>query len=114
MRQWNIIPELSFVLGNPPDAESDALKTLEFVRTVKAANPSTEIILYLYTPVPLSGSLFDQVQASGFTFPETLDQWISGEWLDFAQRRSDLPWVGPKLQRQIKNFERVIKETKDS
>lgn len=108
MRQWNIIPELSFVLGNPPDAESDALKTLEFVRTVKAANPSTEIILYLYTPVPLSGSLFDQVQASGFTFPETLDQWISGEWLDFAQRRSDLPWVGPKLQRQIKNFERVI------
>ncbi|MEN8162568.1 MAG: radical SAM protein [Acidobacteriota bacterium] len=108
MREWGIVPELSFVLGNPPDAEADALRTMDFIRTVKAANPATEIILYLYTPVPMAGSLFDEVQASGFAFPKTLDQWISGEWLDFAQRRSDLPWVGPKLQRRIKNFERVL------
>ncbi|RLE27578.1 MAG: B12-binding domain-containing radical SAM protein [Acidobacteria bacterium] len=108
MREWSIVPELSFVLGNPPDAEADALNTMEFIRQVKAANPATEIILYLYTPVPLAGALFDQVRASGFAFPETLDQWISGDWLDFVQRRSDLPWVGPKLQSQIKNFERVL------
>ena len=108
MREWDIVPELSFVLGNPPDAEADALNTMKFIRKVKAANPATEIILYLYTPVPLAGALFDQVRASGFAFPETLDQWISGAWLDFAQRRSDLPWVGPKLQQRIKNFERVL------
>ena len=108
MRQWDIVPELSFVLGNPPDAEGDALQTMDFIRKVKKTNPATEIILYLYTPVPLAGALFDQVRASGFAFPETLDQWISGEWLNFAQRRSDLPWVGPRLQRQIKNFERVL------
>jgi len=108
MQDWNIVPELSFVLGNPPDAEADASKTMEFIRKVKTANPATEIILYLYTPVPLAGALFDQVQASGFSFPETLDQWISGDWLDFAQRRSDLLWVSPKLQRRIKNFERVL------
>lgn len=108
MHRWDIVPELSFVLGNPPDARADALKTMEFIRKVKTVNPSTEIILYLYTPVPLAGSLFDEVQATGFVFPETLDQWISGDWLDFAQRRSDLPWVGPRLQRRIKNFERVL------
>ncbi len=108
MREWSIVPELSFVLGNPPEAEADALNTMEFIRKVKAANPATEIILYLYTPVPLAGALFDQARASGFAFPETLDQWISGDWLDFAQRRTDLPWVGPRLQRQIKNFERVL------
>ncbi len=108
MQKWGIVPELSFVLGNPPDAQGDALQTMDFIRTVKAANPATEIILYLYTPVPLAGALFDQVQATGFAFPETLDQWISGDWLDFAQRRSDLPWVGPRLQRRIKNFERVL------
>lgn len=108
MHEWDIVPELSFVLGNPPDAQADALKTMAFIRKVKAVNPATEIILYLYTPVPLAGSLFDEVQASGFAFPETLDQWISGDWLDFAQRRSDLPWVGPKLQRRIRNFERVL------
>ncbi len=108
MHEWDIVPELSFVLGNPPDAQADALKTMAFIRKVKAVNPATEIILYLYTPVPLAGSLFDEVQASGFAFPETLDQWISDDWLDFAQRRSDLPWVGPKLQRRIRNFERVL------
>ena len=108
MHRWDIVPELSFVLGNPPDAQADALKTMDFIRTVKTVNPATEIILYLYTPVPLAGSLFDKVQATGFAFPETLDQWISGEWLDFAQRRSDLPWVSPSLQRRIKNFERVL------
>ncbi len=108
MREWDIVPELSFVLGNPPDAEADALNTMEFIRKVKATNPATEIILYLYTPVPLAGALFDQARASGFAFPETLDRWISGDWLDFAQRRTDLPWVGPKLQRRIKNFERVL------
>jgi tRNA A37 methylthiotransferase MiaB len=108
MRCWNIVPELSFVLGNPPNAEADAQNTMDFIRKVKAANPATEIILYLYTPVPLAGELFNQVRATGFAFPETLDQWISGDWMDFAQRRSDLPWVGPKLQRRIKNFERVL------
>ncbi len=108
MQDWSIVPELSFVLGNPPDAKADALNTMNFIRKIKAVNPATEIILYLYTPVPLAGALFDQVRASGFAFPETLDQWISGDWLDFAQRRSDLPWVGPKIQRRIINFERVL------
>jgi len=108
MRRWSIVPELSFVLGNPPNAQRDALNTMDFIRKVKAANPATEIILYLYTPVPLAGELFDQVRATGFAFPETLDQWISGDWMDFVQRRSDLPWVGPIIQRRIKNFERVL------
>ena len=108
MRRWNIDAGRNPASWGTTDAEADALKTMEFIRKVKKVNPATEIILYLYTPVPLAGSLFDEVQASGFAFPETLDQWISGEWLDFAQRRSDLPWVGPKLQRHIKNFERVL------
>src|SRR4029079_16994121 len=55
MTQYDIVPEMSFVVGNPPDPEADVLQTLEFIRQVKRVNPRTEIILYMYTPVPLAG-----------------------------------------------------------
>jgi anaerobic magnesium-protoporphyrin IX monomethyl ester cyclase len=69
MRDWGIVPELSFVLGNPPDPEEDSRQTLEFIRRLKRINPDTEIILYLYTPVPLAGTLYDEARASGFALP---------------------------------------------
>ena len=60
-------------------------------------------------PVPLSGELFDQAKAAGFNFPETLEGWISPEWLDFSQRRSStMPWVKRTLQGRIHDFERVL------
>src|SRR5690606_5269512 len=52
MRRYGIVPEFSFVLGNPPDPEADVRQTLEFIRTVKRVNPDAEIIFYMYTPVP--------------------------------------------------------------
>jgi len=58
--------------------------------------------------VPSSGELFEQARASGFAFPESLDEWISGTWLEFAQRRSELPWLKPALVTRIRNFERVL------
>jgi anaerobic magnesium-protoporphyrin IX monomethyl ester cyclase len=109
MRDWGIVPELSFVLGNPPDPEEDSRQTLEFIRRLKRINPDTEIILYLYTPVPLAGTLYDEARASGFAFPQTLDEWVSGEWLDFVQRRSGtIPWIQRDLHHRLKEFERVL------
>lgn len=109
MRQYGIVPEMSFVLGNPPDPEADARRTMEFIRQVKRVNPATEIVLYLYTPVPLAGELYEQAKASGFRFPETLEEWVSPEWQAFAQRRSaHIPWVRDPLRRRIRNFERVL------
>ncbi|MDZ4720931.1 MAG: radical SAM protein [Roseiflexaceae bacterium] len=108
-REYGIVPEMSFVLGNPPDPQRDVRQTIEFIRQVKRVNPATEIILYLYTPVPLAGELYDQARASGFQFPETLEQWISPEWSDFAQRRSaGLPWMFDPLRRELHDFERVL------
>ena len=104
-----IVPELSFVLGNPPDPEADAVGTMEFIRRVKKLNPATEIILYMYTPVPLAGDLYNEARARGFSFPETLEEWVGPDWLDFVQRRSDtMPWVGRSLQSRIRHFERVL------
>jgi anaerobic magnesium-protoporphyrin IX monomethyl ester cyclase len=109
MKAYNIIPELSFVMGNPPEPEKDAHETMEFIRQVKTLNPETEIIMYLYTPVPLPGDLYDDARAEGFTFPQTLDEWISPDWLNFSQRRSVMmPWVKRPLHQQLFDFERVL------
>ncbi len=109
MAQYGIVPEMSFVLGNPPDAEADLEQTLAFIRRVKRVNPRTEVILYLYTPVPLAGALYDQAKAEGFRFPETLEAWVSPEWQAFSQRRSAAtPWVQDPMRRRLQDFERVL------
>jgi len=109
MKSWDIVPEFSFVMGNPPDPEADAQITMEFVRQVKQVNSASEIILYLYTPVPLAGDLYDEAQAEGFAFPQTLDEWVSQAWQDFSQRRSrTMPWVKQPLQAKIIDFQRVL------
>jgi len=109
MHSYDIVPEFSFVMGNPPDPEGDMRQTMEFIRKVKQVNPDSEIIMYLYTPVPLAGDLYDDAQAEGFVFPSTLEEWVNPEWLDFSQRRSaTMPWVKRSLQEQIHDFERVL------
>lgn len=109
MAAYHIVPEMSFVLGNPPDPESDTRQTIEFIRKVKAVNPRTEIIIYMYTPVPLSGELYEQAKANGFAFPETLEGWVSQEWKEFSQRRSStMPWVKDPLRQYVRDFERVL------
>ncbi|MFQ5613243.1 MAG: B12-binding domain-containing radical SAM protein [Anaerolineae bacterium] len=109
MREWDIVPEFSFVMGNPPDPEADLRETMEFIRKVKQVNPASEIIMYLYSPVPLAGELYEQAKAEGFAFPETLEAWISPEWLNFSQRRSTtMPWIKQTLQDRIHDFERVL------
>lgn len=109
MKYYGIVPEFSFVLGNPPDPEADVHSTMEFIRKVKRVNPAIEIILYMYTPVPLAGELYDQAKARGFKFPETLEAWIDPDWQDFLQRRSaQVPWMEDPLRREVQNFERVL------
>ena len=107
-KEYNIIPEFSFVLGNPPDPEADIRENIEFIRTVKRLNPAAEIILYLYTPTP-GGSMYEQAVAAGFRYPETLDEWISPDWLAFSHRRNPhTPWLKPEHAALLRNFETVL------
>lgn len=109
MEEYGIVPEFSFVLGNPPDPEADMFETIEFIRRVKEVNPRSEIIMYNYTPVPLSGDLYDSAKAQGFRFPDTLEEWINEDWAEFSQRHgSQMPWLQERSQRYIRNFERVL------
>ncbi len=109
MRSHGIIPEFSFVLGSPPDPEADVHGTIEFIKKLKRVNPASEIIMYMYTPVPLAGELYEEAQASGFAFPRSLEAWCSPEWEEFSQRRSiSMPWLADSLRAQVRDFERVL------
>ena len=103
------MPEFSFVLGTPPDPEANVRETIEFIRRIKRINPATEIVMYVYTPVPLDGLLYEQAKRAGFTFPQTLDEWTSEHWYQLSLRRGDrIPWVNSAVRRQVQNFERVL------
>lgn len=109
MRDYGIVPEFSFVLGCPPDPLKDVATNFEFIRRIKRINPSTEIVLYTYTPVPLDGSLYAEARRLGFAFPETLEQWATPEWQQLSMRRGDgIPWLDGGVRRRVRNFERVI------
>ena len=51
-RSNGVIPELSFMLAPPQDPEGETERTFEFIRHVKRVHPETEIMLYIYTPLP--------------------------------------------------------------
>jgi radical SAM superfamily enzyme YgiQ (UPF0313 family) len=109
MKRFGVVPELSFVMGNPPEPEKDIDQTIRFIRKIKRINPVAEIIMYMYTPVPRAGELFDQAKASGFDFPDTLEKWISDEWREFSTRRSrHIPWITDSMRKKVQNFERVL------
>lgn len=114
LKKIGIIPEYSFVLGLPPNGSQSVDRLIKeditFIRKVKRINPDTEIILYVYSPVPTEDSdLFRQITEAGFSFPEHLEDWLSPAWERFDLRKNPLtPWLKPKHIRRIKNFETVL------
>ncbi len=112
MARFGIVPEMSFLVGNPPNPEHDADITIRFIRRLKRVNPATEIVLYMYSPVPVQGDLLDDATAAGFTYPESLDVWTRAAWEEFAQHRSSkLPWLNDRLRKKVRNFQRVLHAT---
>jgi radical SAM superfamily enzyme YgiQ (UPF0313 family) len=107
-KAWGIIPEFSFVLGNPPDPEADIVENIAFIRTIKELNPASEIILYMYTPTP-GGHMYEEAVAQGFKYPDTLDEWVSPEWASFSRRRNPhTPWVKREHIKMLNDFETVL------
>ncbi len=114
MARFDIIPEYSFVLGTPADTPEQVMKQIDqdiaFIKEIKAINPRTEIIIYVYSPVPTEGSdMYNKVMESGFRFPEKLEDWIGPQWDQFDLRKNPLtPWLSPEMIDKIKDFETVL------
>jgi anaerobic magnesium-protoporphyrin IX monomethyl ester cyclase len=108
IRQFDIIPEFSFVIGNPKDPERDTHETLQFIRTLKHINPKSEIIMYHYTPVPQRTAMYGDIDGQ-IAFPTTPDEWATKRWMDFTLRIDpNTPWLKRKTKNLIDNFELVV------
>lgn len=114
MAKFDIIPEYSFVLGIPAKTETKVWNQInadiDFIKKVKHVNPRTEIIIYLYSPVPSEGSeLYEAVKNAGFEFPTKLEDWLNPAWEKFDLRKNPLtPWLTPAMVDKIQNFETVL------
>ena len=108
IKQFNIIPEFSFVIGNPRDPERDTSETLQFIRKIKKVNPQSEIIVYHYIPVPQRTEMYGKIDGQ-ITFPTSPEEWATKRWMDFTLRIDpNTPWLNRKTKDLIDNFEVVI------
>lgn len=106
IRQFDIIPEYSFIFGNPDDAERDVAENIAFIRRIKKLNPDVEIVVQTYVPTPQRAGTYGQVDVE---FPTTPDEWITDRWYQFMTRANpDLSWLPPRVKQRIHDFEVVM------
>ena len=108
-RTHGIIPEFSFVFGDPHDPEREIDNTLAFVRRLKDVNPAMELITYFYTPTPQRRGTYGDVDALSGT-PTTLEEWIEPAWVAWMTHEDPLvPWLDRRLKAKVEDFELVLK-----
>ena len=111
LKDFGIVPEFSFVLGNPTNNVLENIKSeIKYIRKVKDVNPDSEIIIYTYSPVNFEDSEMSLASKDkGFDYPQSLDEWVSPKWQNFDLRKSPLtPWMKPSYYRMIKYFEKTL------
>jgi anaerobic magnesium-protoporphyrin IX monomethyl ester cyclase len=117
-RSHGVIPELSFMLAPPQDPEGETEKTFEFIRLIKKVHPGTEVMIYIYTPLPRqhynTNATVARVErelrdcaGKPVVFPRTADEWAEPQWLAYWGHQ-DAPWLSPRLRRRIVDFTTVL------
>ena len=108
-REYGIIPEFSFVFGDPDQPWAETESTLGFIRRLKTVNPAMELITYFYTPTPQRKSTYGDVDPLAGT-PPTLEEWIEPEWVNWMTHENpETPWMDRALKSRVEDFELVLK-----
>jgi len=117
-RSYGVIPELSFMVAPPQDPEGETEKTFEFIRHIKRVHPATEVMIYIYTPLPqrqdeqnatairAERALID-CDGRPVVFPKTADGWAEPQWVDYWCHQG-APWLSERLRRRIVDFTTVL------
>ncbi len=118
-RRYGVIPELSFMVAPPEHTEEETERTFEFIRELKRINPQTEIVIYVYTPLPehsrheqdrrkRPGAPLRDLDGAPVVFPRTPDEWTEPRWVHYACH-VDAPWLSDKLRQRINDFVTVLR-----
>ena len=118
-RRHGVIPELSFMVAPPQNTEEETERTFEFIREMKRINTQTEVVIYVYTPLPESSRhekdrgrrpaapLLD-LDGEPVVFPDTPDEWAQPHWVRYACH-VDAPWLSDRMRRRIDDFATVLR-----
>jgi radical SAM superfamily enzyme YgiQ (UPF0313 family) len=117
-RGHGVTPELSFMLAPPQDPEGETEKTLEFIHLIKRRFPETEVMIYIYTPLPPSPDASSATVARAarelrladgtpVTFPRTAEEWAEPDWHAYWCH-SGAPWLSERLRQRIRDFTTVL------
>jgi len=108
-RAHGIVPEFSFVFGDPDEPEKETDTTLSFIRKLKTINPAMELITYFYTPTPQRRDTYGNIDPLAGT-PTQLEEWIRPEWINWMTHEDPaLPWLNRGLKARVEDFELVLK-----
>ena len=108
MKNFGIIPEFSFVVGNPGDPERDTRETLQFIRQIKRLDPRVRDHHLPLHACPTAWSMYGEIDGQ-IEFPATPEEWASKRWMDFTLRIDpNTPWLKRKTKNLIDNFESVV------
>ena len=108
-RQHGIVPEFSFVFGDPDEPAREIDNTLRFIRKLKGINPQLEIISYFYTPTPQRAGTYGDVDPLSGT-PTDLEEWVTPEWVAWMTHEDPhVPWLPREVKARVDDFEVVLK-----
>ncbi len=111
LKKFKIVPEFSFVLGSPSDDVDKSIDSdIKYIRKLKQINSNAEIIIYIYSPVNYEDSEITLAsKMKGFSYPDSLEEWTSGNWRNFDLRKETLtPWLKPHHIKKIRNFDKIL------
>lgn len=116
-RSHGVVPELSFMLAPPHDPEGETERTFDFIRQIKRVHPGTEVMIYIYTPLPPSAPAASargrprvelrDCNGNPVIYPTHVEDWAQPEWLDYWCHK-DAPWLTPRLRQRILDFTTVL------
>jgi radical SAM superfamily enzyme YgiQ (UPF0313 family) len=117
-RRHGVVPEMSFMVGPPDDTEAETERTFEFIRQVKKVNPDSEIIIYIYTPLPpdslpksarvrAGARQLQDLNGNPIQYPTTPEEWTEKRWVDYSCH-ADAPWLTDRVRQRIRNFTTVL------
>jgi radical SAM superfamily enzyme YgiQ (UPF0313 family) len=108
-KEHGILPEFSFVFGDPDDPEDDVETNLVFIEKLAAINPDLKLITYFYTPTPQRRGTYGNVDPLSET-PATLEEWTTPEWLGWMTHEDPrVPWLPRRLKERVEDFARRLK-----
>lgn len=108
-RKHGVIPEFSFVLGDPDEPEREIDNSLSFIRRLKRINPASEIITHFYTPTPQRAATYGGVDPLAGT-PLDLEEWARPEWVGWMTHQDPhVPWLNDRLKARVDDFELVLR-----